>query len=116
MQLVIRTVLDPTELAGTEIPAGGMVIGLVAAANRDPAQVKEPWVFDVTREPSTSLSFGGGPHFCLGTALARLQGEVLFPRLLRASPACAWRGRRRTAHLARRCVAWSLCPSTWRPP
>ena len=86
VQLVVRTALDPTNLAGAEIRAGTMVIGLVAAANRDPAQVKEPWAFDVTREPSTGLSFGAGPHFCLGAALARLQGEVLFPRLLRRFP------------------------------
>jgi cytochrome P450 len=86
VQFVVRTTLATAELGGTEIPAGSMVIGLVGAANRDPAQVKEPEVFDVTREPGTHLSFGAGPHFCLGAALARMQGEVLFPRLLRRFP------------------------------
>ena len=86
VQFVVRTALAPAELGGTEVPAGSMVIGLVAAANRDPARVKEPEVFDVTREPGANLSFGAGPHFCLGAALARMQGEVLFPRLLRRFP------------------------------
>jgi cytochrome P450 len=63
-----------------------MVFGLIGAANRDPGQVKEPEVFDVTRAEAPSLSFGAGPHYCLGAYLAALQGEVLFPRLLRAFP------------------------------
>lgn len=86
VQFVVRTTLAAAELGGTGIPVGSMVIGLVAAANRDPAWVKEPEEFDVTREPGTHLSFGVGPHFCLGAALARIQGEVLFPRLLRRFP------------------------------
>jgi cytochrome P450 len=86
VQFVVRTALAAAELGGTGIPAGSMVIGLVAAANRDGAQVKEPEEFDVTREPGTHLSFGAGPHFCLGAALAQMQGEVLFPRLLRRFP------------------------------
>ena len=63
-----------------------MVFGLIAAANRDPAQDKEPEVFDVTREQVPSLTFGAGPHYCLGAYLAGMQGEILFPRLLRAFP------------------------------
>jgi cytochrome P450 len=86
VQLVARTALQPAELDGERIPAGSMVFGLVGAANRDPAQVKEPEVFDVTREKVSSLSFGAGPHYCLGAYLAGMQGEVLFPRLLRRFP------------------------------
>jgi cytochrome P450 len=63
-----------------------MILGLVAAANRDPAQVKEPEVFDVARYEIPALSFGAGPHYCLGAHLAGLQGEALFPRLLRRFP------------------------------
>jgi cytochrome P450 len=87
VQLVARTALEPAELAGQPVPAGSMVFGLLGAANRDPAQVKEPEVFDVTREKASSLSFGAGPHYCLGAYLAGMQGEVLFPRLLRRFPA-----------------------------
>ncbi len=86
VQLVARTALEPAELAGTEIAPGSMVFGLIAAANRDPARVKEPETFDVTREQVPSLSFGAGPHYCLGAGLASLQGEALFPRLLRRFP------------------------------
>ncbi len=86
VQLVVRTALEPAELAGVQIAAGSMILGLIAAANRDPAQVKEPEAFDVTREQVPSLSFGAGPHYCLGAYLAGLQGEVLFPRLLRRFP------------------------------
>jgi cytochrome P450 len=86
VQLVARTALEPAELAGQPVPAGSMVFGLLGAANRDPAQVKEPEVFDVTREKTSSLSFGAGPHYCLGAYLAGMQGEVLFPRLVRRFP------------------------------
>ena len=86
VQLVARTALEPAELAGVLVPAGTMIFGLIGAANRDPAQVKEPEVFDVSREQVPSLSFGAGPHYCLGAFLAGLQGEVVFPRLLRRFP------------------------------
>ncbi len=86
VQLVVRAALQPAELSGTAIAPGALVFGLVAAANRDPAAVKEPDTFDVTREQAPSLSFGAGPHYCLGAYLAGLQGEVLFPRLLRRFP------------------------------
>jgi cytochrome P450 len=86
VQLVARTALEPAELDGHPVPAGSMVFGLLGAANRDPAQVKEPEVFDVTREQTSSLSFGAGPHYCLGAYLAGMQGEVLFGRLLRRFP------------------------------
>ena len=86
VQLVVRAALGPAELEGTRVPAGSMIFGLVAAANRDPAQVKEPEVFDVRRDQVCSLSFGAGPHYCLGAYLALIQGEVLFPRLLRRFP------------------------------
>jgi cytochrome P450 len=68
------------------VEPGSMILGLVAAANRDPAQVKEPEVFDVARDKIPALSFGAGPHYCLGAHLAGMQGEALFPRLLRRFP------------------------------
>jgi cytochrome P450 len=87
VQLVVRAALTDAQLEGHQIPAGSMVFGLIAAANRDPAQIKEPEVFDVTREQGPTLSFGLGPHYCLGAPLAGLQGEILFPRLLARFPA-----------------------------
>jgi cytochrome P450 len=87
VQLVARAAVKPAELEGWPVPPGSMVFGLIAAANRDPAQVKEPETFDLTREQVPSLSFGAGPHYCLGAYLAGMQGEVIFPRLLRRFPA-----------------------------
>jgi cytochrome P450 len=86
VQLVVRAALKPAELEGWPVPAGSMVFGLIAAANRDPAQIKEPESFDVTRDQAPGLSFGAGPHYCLGAYLAGMQGEILFPRLLRRFP------------------------------
>jgi len=86
VQLVVRAALRPAELEGTQVPAGSLIFGLVAAANRDPAVVKEAEAFDVRRDQVCSLSFGAGPHYCLGAYLALIQGEVLFPRLLRRFP------------------------------
>jgi cytochrome P450 len=63
VQLVVRAALRPAELSGTAIPPGG-------GGYRNLAQVKEPDAFDVTREPVPALSFGTGPHYCLGAHLA----------------------------------------------
>jgi cytochrome P450 len=87
VQLVARAALKSAELEGWPVPQGSMVFGLIAAGNRDPAQVKEPETFDIIREHVPSLSFGAGPHYCLGAYLAGMQGEVIFPRLLRRFPA-----------------------------
>ena len=66
VQLVARAAVTPVELEGRPVPAGSMVFGLIAAGNRDPAQFKAPETFDLTREQVPSLSFGAGPHYCLG--------------------------------------------------
>jgi cytochrome P450 len=86
VQLVARAALKPAELEGRPVPHGSMVFGLIAAGNRDPAQIQAPEAFDVTREQVTSLTFGAGPHYCVGAYLAGIQGEILFPRLLGRFP------------------------------
>jgi len=55
---------------------------MLGAANRDPDQFPEPDTFDVARTPNRHLSFGLGPHFCLGSPLARLEAEIAFTALL----------------------------------
>jgi len=96
------------------VPAGSMIFGLVAAANRDPAQVKEPEVFDVRRDQVCSLSFGADA-LLLGAYLALIQGEVLFPGCCAGSPACGRRVRRSTARPGPPCAAWTTCRCSWTP-
>lgn len=72
-----RTVVDDTELGGREVPRGSVVTTLLAGANRDPDVFADPHRFDVTREEADQhVSFSSGRHYCLGAALARMEGEV----------------------------------------
>ena len=83
-----------TELGGVPIARGDYLIGVIHAANRDPATFPDPDRFDITRDlRRQNFSFGKGIHMCLGVNLARLQGTIalrsLFERLpgLRLGPA-----------------------------
>lgn len=71
-----RTATTDTEIAGTRIARGETVFLLLASANRDDAQFAEPDVFNVARTPNKHIAFGHGIHFCLGAALARLEGPI----------------------------------------
>jgi cytochrome P450 len=68
--------------AGTDLPAGQLVIMLLGAANRDPDRFTEPDRFDVTRDDGAHLAFATGIHFCLGAHLARLEAAVVLTRML----------------------------------
>jgi cytochrome P450 len=72
-----RTAVRDTSVAGTAVPRGALVTTVLAAANRDPDVFAKPDVFDVTRTNAKEhVSFSAGRHFCLGAALARMEGEV----------------------------------------
>ena len=69
------------ELEGQRIPAGSHLLLGLAAANRDPDRYPDPDAFRLDRDFQGLLSFGGGRHFCLGAALARLEAQVVAERL-----------------------------------
>jgi cytochrome P450 len=69
-----RTAVERTVLGGQTIEAGEHVVLFYASANRDDAVFADPWRFDITRGPNRHIAFGGGgPHFCLGAHLARME-------------------------------------------
>ena len=82
-----RVLHRAVELYGTAIPEGSTMLLLNGAANRDERHFTDPDRFDIRRDEGPHLSFGYGVHFCLGAALARLQGRVALEELLRRWPA-----------------------------
>ncbi|MEU6807439.1 cytochrome P450 [Streptomyces sp. NPDC046831] len=76
-----RVAADDTVLAGVPVARDTMVHVLYGAANHDPRRNERPHVFDIRRGGS-HLTFGGGAHYCLGAALARLEARLLLTRLL----------------------------------
>ena len=77
VQLTGRVARNDAMVAETRIPQGEFVVIYLAAANRDPAVFTDPHTFDVTRSNAgRHLAFSGGRHFCLGAALARMEGEI----------------------------------------
>ena len=87
VNLFRRTAVRDVELRGKKIKEGDKVVVFYASANRDAAVFTGPDAFDVGRDPNPHLGFGGGgPHYCLGAHLARLELSVLFETLLDAMP------------------------------
>ena len=99
-----------TEVAGTAVRAGELIVVHLAGANRDPAVFTDPHRFDIERDNAgRHLSFSGGRHYCLGAALARAEGQVglktffdRFPDARAAGP-----GGRRDTRILR---GWSTLP------
>jgi cytochrome P450 len=83
---VVRVARCDCELGGFAIPAGTNVSVSVAAANRDPAHYPDPDKFDPTRTNVAHLTFGAGPHVCLGMPLARMETTVAINALLDRLP------------------------------
>ena len=81
-----RIATRAVELAGVDVLEGTLVVGLLGAANRDPARFDDPDRFDVGRTPNPHLSFGRGIHHCLGANLARLEAAAALSELLRVAP------------------------------
>ena len=82
-----RTAVADTRIAETEIAAGDKVVVFFNSANRDESVFDDPHRLDLRRSPNPHLTFGGGgPHFCLGAHLARLEMRILFEELLQTLP------------------------------
>jgi cytochrome P450 len=80
--LLPRVSTRDAELGGTEIPAGSPINLFVGSANRDERRFPDPDRFDVHRDPTPHVTFGAGPHACLGMHLARLESRVALDALL----------------------------------
>jgi cytochrome P450 len=85
-QALARLVARDVELHGEKLRAGEKAVLLVGSANRDERAFPDPDRFDLARNTSKSLSFGQGTHFCLGAALARLEGRVALASFVHRFP------------------------------
>ncbi|GAB2631476.1 cytochrome P450 [Kribbella swartbergensis] len=86
VQLISRKASTDLELAGEPIAEGSLVLVLPGAANRDPARHPDADTFDPGRDDLQHLSFGAGPFYCVGAALARMEGRAVFGQLFRRFP------------------------------
>lgn len=82
-----RTATKDLELGGQQIYEGDKVVMFYSSGNRDESAFADPWTFDLARDPNPQIAFGGGgPHFCLGSMIAKVQLRSLFTELLTRVP------------------------------
>ena len=81
-----RSVARPSEFHGIQVPEGSVLVLLNGSANRDERRFVQPDRFDINRNIGHHLSFGFGIHFCLGAALARLEGRVALDEVIQRFP------------------------------
>lgn len=86
VQMVTRWAYEDVEIGGKLIRRGDSVGLMLGAANRDPLRFENPEVLDIQREDCRHCVFGSGIHFCLGSALARAEGQIAFNILLNRLP------------------------------
>ena len=85
-----RQATRTVDLGGQRIEEDDKVVFFHVSANRDEEVFTQPQRFDVTRDPNPHLAFGGGgPHFCLGANLARMEARVMFEHLVHRMPGLA---------------------------
>jgi cytochrome P450 len=84
-----RFAREDLEIAGTRIPRGAQVFGVITSANRDGSRFEDPDRLDLARARNRHLTFGEGGHYCVGAALARMEGRVALPLLLDRFPRLA---------------------------
>lgn len=81
-----RATRTELEIEGVRVPAGASIMIVLGAAHRDPAQFSDPDRFDIQRKHIRHMAFGGDAHVCLGSTLARLEGQVAIAALLERFP------------------------------
>lgn len=86
VQMMPRRAAADVTVAGVTVPRGEQVLTVLGAANRDPTVYPDPDRFDPARDGVRHLAFGGGPHFCLGAALGRLEGQLAIEAVCRRLP------------------------------
>lgn len=86
VQALSRFATEDLDISGTPISKSQYIVMFVGAANRDPAQFPDPDRLDITRQENRHVGLGFGPHFCLGAALARLEGQIAINTMLRRMP------------------------------
>jgi cytochrome P450 len=83
---VARYVAEDVEYHGTKVPAGSAMLLMVASANHDERRFENPDRYDIHRSIGTHVTFGHGAHYCLGAALARMEGRVALDEVLNRFP------------------------------
>lgn len=98
VQFAPRVALENTEIEGVVLEKEIPLMVALGSANHDPRRHDRPDELDITRKDPRPLSFGGGPHYCVGAALARLEARIAFARLVEQTreislvePAPSWR-------------------------
>ena len=86
VQKMGRIALADILIAGKQIKRGDLICFSFAAANRDPEQFAAPEQLDILRKPNRHLAFGHGLHYCVGAALARLEGQIAISTILSRLP------------------------------
>jgi pimeloyl-[acyl-carrier protein] synthase len=86
VQKVARVALTDIDVAGKQIKHGDLVCMSLGAANRDPENFHYPQQLNIGRKPNRHLAFGHGLHYCVGAALARLEGQIVVDAMLRQLP------------------------------
>ncbi|WP_404788821.1 cytochrome P450 [Altericista sp. CCNU0014] len=82
VQIVARTVKEDVDFRGKTLKAGGRVHLCLGAANRDPDAFPNPDLLDLSRRGTSPIPFGAGIHYCLGSVLARMEGQIAINTLL----------------------------------
>ena len=86
VQFTARVLKEDIEVCGQRIPKRWSILCMLGAANRDPKQFKDPNELNLKRLNNQHLAFSAGPHFCIGSQLARLEGQIAISKLVQRFP------------------------------